>query len=294
MSQKTITISEIGAIARGLLAQESNASVMGVTSRGLFLLLNSGWVVFLSPEAYQGPLTLNYRSDTDPFRLLQTKQSARIAAGSISIPDAGLLINTGQADTWEAPSIPGGILPPEQRAAQLVNIARHLLGIKQTSQLSELLPLLLGWVDRAEFQDNSLLPLLDDVKRSLHRRQATEIAHSLVALLGMGSGLTPSGDDVAIGFLLAMARWGHELAPDLDIGALGQMILPQAYRKTTTLSANMIDCALRGQANERLLLALDGILSGNADASACSSCLDGWGNTSGLDALLGISLAIGV
>jgi hypothetical protein len=117
------------------------------------------------------------------------------------------------------------------------------------------------------------------------------MAVELEGLLGLGSGLTPSGDDLTMGFLLYLKRWGHVLAPGLDLATLAPVIVPLATRKTTTLSANLIECALNGQANERLLLALDGILTGEPDPATCASYLAGWGNTSGLDALVGMALA---
>ena len=41
-----------------------------------------------------------------------------------------------------------------------------------------------------------------------------------------------------------------------------------------------------------LLLALDGIMTGNASASACAAALAAWGNTSGQDALVGMAIAL--
>jgi hypothetical protein len=111
------------------------------------------------------------------------------------------------------------------------------------------------------------------------------------AILGMGAGLTPSGDDVVTGCLLTLTRWGHALAPGLNIRALAQDVCQGAYRKTTTLSANLIECASVGQANERLILALDGMLSGNID---CQPARVIWqaGGIPGLDALAGMALAL--
>jgi hypothetical protein len=58
------------------------------------------------------------------------------------------------------------------------------------------------------------------------------------------------------------------------------------------LSANLIECAAQGQANERLILSLDGMITGVPDAERCAGLLAGWGNTSGLDALVGMGVVI--
>jgi len=92
---------------------------------------------------------------------------------------------------------------------------------------------------------------------ALRKRQAEAIAEALQPLLGLGSGLTPSGDDLRQRIAAGLEAVGSQLAPELPVEALSQAILPNAYCKTTLLSANLIECAARGQADERLLLALD-------------------------------------
>jgi hypothetical protein len=111
-------------------------------------------------------------------------------------------------------------------------------------------------------------------------------------VLGLGAGLTPSGDDLVAGLMLALNRWRFELAGDMDLEALNQDLTSLAYKKTTRLSANLIECTCQGEADERLILALDGIMAGKYDPAKCASALAGWGNTSGSDALAGMALAI--
>jgi hypothetical protein len=123
-------------------------------------------------------------------------------------------------------------------------------------------------------------------------QDVTMIAASMLPLLGMGAGLTPSGDDLALGFLLALNRWGGVLAPGLDLKSLNLEIVQGAYERTTTLSANLIDCASQGQADERLILGLDGLLSEAYGPAICAASLAGWGNSSGVDALVGMGLAM--
>ena len=65
-----------------------------------------------------------------------------------------------------------------------------------------------------------------------------------------------------------------------------------AYEKTTTLSANLIDCAARGLANERLINTLDWILTGEPGEANVIANLLGWGNSSGVDAFTGMAAAI--
>jgi len=114
---------------------------------------------------------------------------------------------------------------------------------------------------------------------------------TLERFLGLGPGLTPSGDDLVLGFLLAVNRWGNLLYHSLDVQGLNRAIQQAAYRKTTILSANLLSCVTRGQADERLVLAMDGIMTGKPDPGTCVSHLLNWGNSSGVSAMMGMALA---
>jgi hypothetical protein len=111
-------------------------------------------------------------------------------------------------------------------------------------------------------------------------------------VLGYGRGLTPSGDDLLLGLLLALARWGDILAPALDIETINRLATSQACQRTTRLSASLIACAAQGQADERLVAALDGLMCGGTPAETLISAIAKWGSYSGLDALAGMLLAI--
>src|SRR4030065_2122377 len=67
----TLTLTPIGTSAQEELAQTREASVIGKTSRGLFLHLASDWVAFLSFEQFRGPLTLNLRENSDALAGLE-------------------------------------------------------------------------------------------------------------------------------------------------------------------------------------------------------------------------------
>ncbi len=73
-------------------------------------------------------------------------------------------------------------------------------------------------------------------------------------LLGLGSGLTPSGDDVLAGYLAGAAAYS------LSVDELRTFVCAEAPRRTTTLSAALLRHAAVGEAIPqvcRLLLALD-------------------------------------
>jgi hypothetical protein len=254
-------------------------------------LIPPGWVVFLSWERYRGPLTFNLQAGPSAWPRPAVGAPVRLWPDRIEVPGAGFAVFTDQAKPWEAPAPAGELLSPAQRQAQLLSICRRLPARQPASPLAALLPAAPGM---------QALPGLPDVFVSRSARlqaacqppQAEALAEALSAFLGLGSGLTPSGDDLVIGFLLACNRWREQLCPGLEMAALNTALVARAAHLTSTLSANLIACAARGQADERLALALDGLLTGKPGAPACAAALAAWGNSSGLDALAGMAIAL--
>ncbi|RPI30816.1 MAG: DUF2877 domain-containing protein, partial [Chloroflexota bacterium] len=82
------------------------------------------------------------------------------------------------------------------------------------------------------------------------------------------------------------------LPVSFDIQALNRAAVDLAYSRTTTLSANLIEWAAKAQADERLILALDGALTGAPDPTACIDYLAGYGSSSGRDVLAGLMAGI--
>ncbi|MGD2155610.1 MAG: DUF2877 domain-containing protein [Anaerolineales bacterium] len=132
---------------------------------------------------------------------------------------------------------------------------------------------------------------ISEIRDQHSDRDWIRLTETLISLLGMGSGLTPSGDDLIIGLLLSLNRWESVLQPGNDISILNKNVVEAAYRDTTTLSANLIECAALGLADERLIQANDYLAVGNFQLPEISSGLLNWGNSSGIDALAGMIAA---
>jgi uncharacterized protein DUF2877 len=111
-----------------------------------------------------------------------------------------------------------------------------------------------------------------------------------VALIGLGIGLTPSGDDFLVGLLAGLEATHHRArAP------LAALIAAEAPRRTTTIGANVLEHAARGEFTERL----HAVVIAMADEAATG--LDraivrakAYGATSGADTLAGLFLALEV
>lgn len=287
---KHLEISKIGQFASELLAETETAFVYGSSSHGLYLRLLSGWMLFLSYEETPGPLTLNYVGDPVALRNIEIGSTLKCRQSILEFSEPGISISAVRAKVWAPPPPPGKFLSRDHRSRYLDNIYELIGNAAPASPIVELLSYLL---DR-NLEPGPNAPQYLTILRSLQLACETEeerlVAQSLSAFLGLGKGLTPSGDDFVIGFLLGINRWAYLLPCKLDIKQLNSRIIEQARSQTTTISLNLIECASAGHADERLILALDGIFSGNIEPGVCVNLLAGWGNTSGFDSLTGMAL----
>lgn len=131
-------------------------------------------------------------------------------------------------------------------------------------------------------------PDLTVVRRQLPPDALTALAAgdpaAVPALVGRGDGLTPVGDDVLAGWLVAGRAAGRDLTPVAAAVAA-------AAQRTTALSATLLAHAAEGSALpafRALLLAL----AAGAGVTEATAALLAVGHTSGAGMLLGASLAL--
>jgi hypothetical protein len=106
-------------------------------------------------------------------------------------------------------------------------------------------------------------------------------------LAGLGPGLTPSGDDLIGGIMLALSATGHDGLRD----ALWAFLEPELDALTVPISAMHLSAAADGMGHVTLHVLRDCILAGDVPAGAVSD-LAGIGHTSGWDAAAGIVLGL--
>ncbi|MBI3128458.1 MAG: DUF2877 domain-containing protein [Candidatus Tectomicrobia bacterium] len=103
-------------------------------------------------------------------------------------------------------------------------------------------------------------------------------------LIGLGPGLTPSGDDFIGGMLIALRALGEEGTAD----RLAGWALPLAARRTGKISLAHLACAAGGEGNAALHGALAALASPGAEGLAeALAAVHAVGHTSGWDALAG-------
>lgn len=120
--------------------------------------------------------------------------------------------------------------------------------------------------------------------RGLRALQAGDWPRAVQHLVGLGPGLTPSGDDLLAGFLLLAHRSGWATPAPLR-----EAIRSLPPGRTTAVSESLLHWAAEGVANERALHWLDGLLQG---APPPIDPVLAIGATSGADFAAGVLLAL--
>ncbi len=117
---------------------------------------------------------------------------------------------------------------------------------------------------------------------------AVEAAERIV---GLGPGLTPSGDDVLAGLLVALRTLSSSVQHGGTAGWLadwlGAAVTADADTRTTTLAASLLHCAAAGQASAEVAAVLRAVAGHEQTAPAARRLLAA-GHTSGADLAFGL------
>jgi hypothetical protein len=102
-------------------------------------------------------------------------------------------------------------------------------------------------------------------------------------LIGLGPGLTPSGDDYLAGMLVALRVFGRPAQAD----SLWRWLAPRLPGRTGAISAAHLAAASTGEAHEALHACLENLSGGDDDWDEALERIDSVGHCSGWDGLAG-------
>jgi hypothetical protein len=292
-----ISASSLGAAAWCVAKSECAARVVGVTSRGLFLLAPPQRIIFVSFERYRSPLTINLDRSCDRLRTIDVAAVAQFFDTRLIFPSIDFSISFSEEMVWRCPLPELASRPHAEQRQTAQAIARRVLMQRGDVGLAALLPILLDWpaVPALSAEQSALLEQLLALRRAVQAGDNAALLAGLTASLGQGRGLTPSGDDVVIGLLLMLARSlrvNSRADGENMLKHVTAQLVTEAYQKTTSISANLIECAADGQGDERLIAVADGIATGTTSITQCVEDVLGWGSSSGIEALVGMAVAV--
>jgi hypothetical protein len=308
--RRVVPIARAGVLARAMCRRGGRGDVAAVFERSLYVRIGDEFLCVGDPAIGNGPLTLI--AAARPATLaLHRGQAATIAEQRIVIGD--LHFDLDHCETWRPPRWPVPTARPDDIGAA---IARRAAIESPTDSLAHALfaanptPLARIARPRARRFETWLStqlptrharpcvghPRLERLNKSkawmagtspamttrTDRSQEVSLFPPIAGLIGLGPGLTPSGDDFLIGALAALDALGQTKIH----GALAQAVA-DACALTSPLSACFLRAAAAGHVGESLYDAVASVLTGHLDAAVAAA--HRIGHTSGWDMLAGVA-----
>lgn len=282
----------IGNLAAEKLTHIHDYIVRGNTSRGLFLESQGDTMIFLSYEKYCGPFTVNLPNEANG--LLADIEPGEFVKGSgfrdLVIDSFGLRIDTIRINPWE-PAPYDGMVTRKVIKSNTTELAQWA---RENAQVNLMLSLALAQLtgDVHTEEGNKVMRYLKDLVFAFKRKDQGHFLQSAIHLVGLGSGLTPSGDDLLTGINLAVNRYSP-VYPGLSFYQPWMRELGKTIReRTTMISSSLFQAALHGLADERLINAFDEMMSDRMQLEGVVGALRTWGSSSGFDSLAGVMLLL--
>src|SRR5689334_20519950 len=192
------------------------------------------------------------------------------------VPSVGerIALDIAGARLWAPAPLAAGAAEPDLRALQAAargRVPREGLGCLV--------------IDAHNSLSGHAQPALDAIERWLVGNALDEDAQSLI---GLGPGLTPSGDDYLGGVLIAL----HQFRRESQARSLWRWLEPRLAR-TNAISAAHLAAAAQGEGHEALHACLYALCSETADWPNALGQLDNIGHCSGWDSLAGVMAVAG-
>ena len=282
----------VGTFAQKFLVLPGEAKIISVFRRSLYVENTSGQFACIGAWSI-GPGPLNalceFPDCMDLRKKIAAKGRATIQNGFIQLgPSMG--IDTSRREEWKPEPLPVDWDFGYVRRSLSFPVER----IAKRGPREGLAPLVPYIVSGEEvsgedfFQETSWKEIADCrnwLSDTLNGQKSLEFSSLNHKLVGLGPGLTPSGDDFWCGVMIALYALGY-----LEVlGKISSVILNQAAERTNKISCAHLACAARGQGAQALHEMISAM--GMADEARLNSALcalDKIGHTSGWDSLAGI------
>ncbi|SDH35606.1 Protein of unknown function [Sinosporangium album] len=247
------------------------ARVLAAFSAGIYLEIRTEIeprvVAVVHGEAVRLPNAIVLSGALPPA---EVGDDAAVGAGSIRLGRAGL-----SAGRWWNPAPPLGPADPALLA----------LAARATADV-------LGRAARRPGLDgNGAVAMLADGCAS---ESLVDVVTAAERLVGLGPGLTPSGDDILAGVLVALRHLGTSAGVPRAVRLadwLAAAVTYDARTRTTPISATLLHCAARGEAAPEVTAALRGMAGRHPLEPALQGLLS-LGHTSGADLARGLHIGL--
>lgn len=280
-----------GSLALEVLNASKDTHVCGVFSAGLAIEV-SGLAIVLSTDPGGWPLGIGLESLPSSLSRKWIGMGVASSPMSLDFRKADCRVDLSQAVVWDGSHALKGLAPSSSAIGQATALARswlleHPWASSPRATAQSLLDVHLPpdrQLDGAF--ERHIASSLEQLIRGLRTQEPTLWSEGVEALLGAGPGLTPAGDDVLAGMVLALQSAGEGPIPALP--DLLMLIQRRAASQTTLYGYSSLIAACLGHAPEVVVRALEALFTIPAAVPDRLAALARIGATSGYDMLLGL------
>lgn len=288
---QTIDVSSLGVIARQALDTPRRWRVGAVFARAFYLNDAHDWICVLPESMGAGPLHMCCRlMDGVDWTAagIELGMQGRFQKNTLKL-DGRIIFDLSAAETWQPQPPPSWTMASAANGlAELETLSAARLPDDGLSRLVFSGPGEEAMSRVAQAAAPMVQALASWLQSSLN--QPGKSSHALPdmsGLVGLGPGLTPSGDDFLCGVVVALqALQRRDLADSLS-----EAVVALAWRNTSPISAAYLEAARDGSVSSCIHRLLHDLLVHNSASLAQSiDGIDGLGHTSGWETLAGIVL----
>ncbi|HVT56315.1 MAG TPA: DUF2877 domain-containing protein [Xanthobacteraceae bacterium] len=274
----------VGAAAARALRDGASGQAAAIFERSFYVTLGGQWICVVPKSGGLGPLNVECREASLAGAIKSLRAGDRVAVENKSLRvGSALALSLESAKEWR-PAPPGDWNRDsvERGLASL----REAIGAREPPR-EGLAALLVDSAQLNAVADAARAPILD-LRSMLWETTAGKSgaldATKLLPLIGLGPGLTPSGDDAIGGALIALHLLGEDDVRDL----LWEKIAPHARMATGDISFAHLSAAAEGFGHEAVHRLINDVMEGGADLPPALDAVHAIGHTSGWDAVVGV------
>jgi len=277
--------------------------VTAVVSKALYLESESGCIVALvDPALPEGPITIRVPGLAGALPSLEGSVGTPFHSNGKHLEIAGRLhFDLTRSRPWIPPAI-SMEAAPDALSNALDSLSGVIAGQESVAGLGPLAPCAAALLNRdGDSPKNTILdspyPLLrmaglalNELGGAWYREDSTAASSAALRLVGLGPGLTPSGDDLLMG-LLAVCYWAESYSEQsAPLGpAIARSVLKQASTATTRISARLLAHAAGGLLYEPAMSLAACLFSARIEGiDPAASRLFAIGHSSGTDMAVGL------
>lgn len=286
-----IAIDKVGPLAARILSERGSGRIGAVFEHSFYITLRGHWICLLPSRFGNGPLNVLCSAGQRLRALVRLGETVAVTNETVRV-GRSVTFSLDAAKLWSPPSVTwdGTTLAHGLAALSAAlrtypfpreSLAACCLATSETPDRS-------GLAASAAYRP--MRQLRHMLARSISAGSVRDLdIEPVLPLIGLGPGLTPSGDDALGGAMIALHCMGCDWLRD----ALWSRLQSSAATSTGDISYAHLKAAAQGYGHEALHHTLNALLAGRTgDVRASLAAIDAIGHTSGWDALAGAVLAL--